>query len=120
MKAPTILYGPVIDMPYPPIIELTERFGQASGSQKANESPIFSCSRPTRGTWVAAGIAAAGPPPGHEEGGMTRRMTIMLIVVGLLFGSVFGFQIFIKTMIKNFISAMPQPLQSVTRVTQHG
>jgi hypothetical protein len=51
---------------------------------------------------------------------MTRRVTITLVVVGPLFGRVFGFQIFMKTMIKKSISAMPQPLQSVTRVTQHG
>jgi membrane fusion protein, multidrug efflux system len=51
---------------------------------------------------------------------MTRRMTIMLVVVGLLFASVVGFQLFMKTMINKFISAMLQPLQSVTPVTQHG
>jgi membrane fusion protein (multidrug efflux system) len=50
-------------------------------------------------------------------------MIIMLVVVGLVFGGVFSFQIFIKTKIKKFMSAMPQPLQTVstvTRITQHG
>jgi len=48
---------------------------------------------------------------------MTRRMIIMLVVVG--FGGVFGFQIFMKTMIKKFMSAMPT-LQTVTRIALHG
>jgi membrane fusion protein, multidrug efflux system len=48
---------------------------------------------------------------------MTKRMTIMLIAVGLVFGGVFGFQIFIKTMIKQFMSTMPQPPQTVSTVT---
>jgi hypothetical protein len=69
---------------------------------------------------VAAALRPQVRHQGMEEGGMTRRMTILLVVVGLLFGSVFGFQIFMKATIKKFISAMPQPLQSVTRVTQHG
>jgi membrane fusion protein (multidrug efflux system) len=48
---------------------------------------------------------------------MTKRMTIMLIAVGLVFGGVFGFQIFMKTMVKKFMSAMPQPPQTVSTVT---
>jgi hypothetical protein len=50
-------------------------------------------------------------------------MTITVVVVGLVFGGVFGFQIFMKTMIEKFMCAMPWPLQivsTVTRVTQHG
>jgi membrane fusion protein, multidrug efflux system len=47
---------------------------------------------------------------------MTKRMTIMLIAVGLVFGGVFGFQIFMKTMIKKFMSAMPQPAQTVSTI----
>jgi membrane fusion protein, multidrug efflux system len=47
---------------------------------------------------------------------MTKRMTIMLIVVGLVFGGVFGFQIFKNTMIKKFMSAMPVPPQTVATV----
>jgi membrane fusion protein, multidrug efflux system len=48
---------------------------------------------------------------------MTKRMTFMLIAVGLVFGGVFGFQIFMKTMIKQFMSTMPQPAQTVSTVT---
>jgi len=48
---------------------------------------------------------------------MTKRMIIMLIAVGLVFGGVFGFQIFQKAMIKKFMSAMPQPPQTVSTVT---
>jgi membrane fusion protein (multidrug efflux system) len=48
---------------------------------------------------------------------MTKRMIIMLIAVGLVFGGVFGFQIFVKTMTKKFMSAMPQPPQTVSTVT---
>jgi membrane fusion protein, multidrug efflux system len=48
---------------------------------------------------------------------MTKRMTIMLIVVGLVFGGVFGFQIFKNAMIKKFMSAMPVPPQTVSTVT---
>jgi membrane fusion protein (multidrug efflux system) len=48
---------------------------------------------------------------------MSKRMTIMLIAVGLVFGGVFGVQFFMKTMIKKFMSAMPQPAQTVSTVT---
>jgi membrane fusion protein, multidrug efflux system len=48
---------------------------------------------------------------------MTKRMIIMLIAVGVVFGGVFGFQIFKNTMIKKFMSAMPQPPQTVSTVT---
>jgi membrane fusion protein (multidrug efflux system) len=47
---------------------------------------------------------------------MTKRMIIMLIAVGVVFGGVFGFQIFKNTMIKKFMSAMPQPPQTVSTV----
>ena len=48
---------------------------------------------------------------------MTKRMIIMLIAVGLVFGGVFGFQIFKNAMIRKFMSAMPQPPQTVSTVT---
>ena len=48
---------------------------------------------------------------------MTKRMIIMLIAVGLVFGGVFGFQIFKNAMTKKFMSAMPQPPQTVSTVT---
>jgi len=41
----------------------------------------------------------------------------MLIAVGLVFGGVFGFQIFKNDMTKKFMSAMPQPPQTVSTVT---
>jgi membrane fusion protein (multidrug efflux system) len=48
---------------------------------------------------------------------MTKRMIIMLIAVGLVFGGVFGFLNFRGAMIKKFMSAMPQPPQTVSTVT---
>jgi membrane fusion protein, multidrug efflux system len=48
---------------------------------------------------------------------MTKRMTIMLLAVGLVLGGVFGFQIFMKTMVKKFMSSMPQPAQTVATAT---
>jgi membrane fusion protein, multidrug efflux system len=48
---------------------------------------------------------------------MTKRMTIMLIVVLLVFGGVFGFQIFKNAMIKKFMTAMAPPPQTVSTVT---
>jgi membrane fusion protein, multidrug efflux system len=47
---------------------------------------------------------------------MTKRMTIMLIAVVLVFGGVFGFQIFKNAMIKKFMSAMAPPPQTVSTV----
>jgi membrane fusion protein (multidrug efflux system) len=48
---------------------------------------------------------------------VTKRMIIMLIAVGLVFGGVFGFQIFKNTMIKKFMSAMALPPQTVSATT---
>src|SRR5258708_11831523 len=48
---------------------------------------------------------------------MTKRMIIMLIAVGVVFGGVFGFLNFRAAMIKKFMSAMPQPPQTVSTVT---
>jgi membrane fusion protein, multidrug efflux system len=48
---------------------------------------------------------------------MTKRMTIMLLAVGLVLGGVFGFQMFMKTMVKKFMSAMAQPPQTVSTAT---
>jgi membrane fusion protein, multidrug efflux system len=42
------------------------------------------------------------------------RMIIMLILVGLVFGGVFGFQAFRNAMIKKFIGAMGTPPQTVS------
>src|SRR5579871_356652 len=48
---------------------------------------------------------------------MTKRMTIMLIAVLLVFGGVFGFQIFKNAMIKKFMTSMAPPPQTVSTVT---
>ncbi len=48
---------------------------------------------------------------------MTKRMTIMLIAVLLVFGGVFGFQIFKNAMIKKFMTYMAPPPQTVSTVT---
>jgi membrane fusion protein, multidrug efflux system len=48
---------------------------------------------------------------------VTKRMVIMLTAVGLVFGGVFGFQIFKNAMIKKFMSAMASPPQTVSATT---
>src|ERR1700674_677582 len=45
---------------------------------------------------------------------MTKRMVIMLIAVGLVFGGIFGFQAFKGAMIKKFMSQMSAPPQTVS------
>jgi membrane fusion protein, multidrug efflux system len=45
---------------------------------------------------------------------MTKRMLIMLIAVGLLFGGIFGFQIFKGRMIKKFMASNKPPPATVT------
>ena len=45
---------------------------------------------------------------------MTKRMTIMLIAVAVVFGGIFGFQAFKAAMIKKFIGAMGSPPQTVS------
>jgi len=45
---------------------------------------------------------------------MTKRMVIMLAVVAVVFGAIFGFQAFKAAMIKKFMSTMAQPPQTVT------
>ncbi len=45
---------------------------------------------------------------------MTKRMLIMLIAVAVVFGGIFGFQVFKSMMIKKFMSSMAQPPQTVT------
>ena len=45
---------------------------------------------------------------------MTKRMVIMLAAVAVVFGGVFGFQMFKAAMIKKFMSQMAQPPQTVT------
>jgi membrane fusion protein (multidrug efflux system) len=45
---------------------------------------------------------------------MTKRMLIMLILVGILFGGIFGFKIFKARMIKKFMASKQQPPATVT------
>jgi membrane fusion protein, multidrug efflux system len=45
---------------------------------------------------------------------MIKRMVIMLVVVAVVFGGVFGFQAFKGAMTKNFMSSMSNPPQTVT------
>ena len=47
---------------------------------------------------------------------MKKRMVIMLMAVGVVFGGIFGFQAFKGAMIKKFMSAQAQPPQTVTTV----
>jgi membrane fusion protein (multidrug efflux system) len=47
---------------------------------------------------------------------MTKRMVIMLAAVAVVFGGIFGFQVFKAAMIKKFISAMGSPPQTVSAV----
>ena len=47
---------------------------------------------------------------------MTKRMVIMLAAVAVVFGGIFGFQVFKATMIKKFISAMGSPPQTVSAI----
>jgi membrane fusion protein (multidrug efflux system) len=45
---------------------------------------------------------------------MTKRMGIMLVAVGLLFGGIFGFQAFKAKMMKQFMASMKMPPATVT------
>jgi membrane fusion protein, multidrug efflux system len=47
---------------------------------------------------------------------MTKRMVIMLAAAAVVFGGIFGFQVFKAAMIKKFISAMGSPPQTVSAV----
>jgi membrane fusion protein, multidrug efflux system len=47
---------------------------------------------------------------------MTKRMVIMLAAVAVVFGLIFGFQIFKGIMIKKFISAASNPAQTISAV----
>ena len=47
---------------------------------------------------------------------MLKRMLIMLIAVALVFGAVFGFEAFKNKMIKQFISGLSNPPQTVSTI----
>lgn len=45
---------------------------------------------------------------------MTKRMIIMLIAVGILFGGIFGFKIFMNGFLNNMFDNMPMPTATIT------
>jgi membrane fusion protein (multidrug efflux system) len=45
---------------------------------------------------------------------MTKRMVIMLVAVAIVFGGIFGFQVFKAAMIRKFITAASNPPQTVS------
>jgi len=45
---------------------------------------------------------------------MTKRMIIMLLAIGLLFGGIIGYQMFVAAMMKKFMSGNAQPPATVT------
>ena len=47
---------------------------------------------------------------------MIKRMVIMLIAVAIVFGGIFGFQVFKAAMIKKFMSSMQAPPQTVSAI----
>ncbi|HVB49574.1 MAG TPA: efflux RND transporter periplasmic adaptor subunit [Burkholderiales bacterium] len=47
---------------------------------------------------------------------MTKRMLLMLVLVGLVFGGIFGFQAFKARMIKKYIAAQGIPAQTVSTI----
>jgi membrane fusion protein, multidrug efflux system len=49
----------------------------------------------------------------------TKRMVIMLIAVAVVFGGIFGFKAFIAVKIKEFMSTMKAPPQTVSATTAH-
>jgi membrane fusion protein, multidrug efflux system len=48
---------------------------------------------------------------------MTKRMVIMLIAVAVVFGGIFGFKAFVAVKIKEFMSTMKAPPQTVSATT---
>ena len=50
---------------------------------------------------------------------MIKRMVIMLVAVAIVFGGIFGFQLFKAAMIKKFITALGNPPQTIS-VTRAG
>ncbi len=48
---------------------------------------------------------------------MTKRMAIMLLLVGALLGAIFGFQAFKARMVKKFMASQGTPVQTVSTIT---
>lgn len=47
---------------------------------------------------------------------MTKRMVLMLVIAGLIFGGIFGFQAFKSRMIKKYLSSQGVPPQTVSTI----
>jgi membrane fusion protein, multidrug efflux system len=47
---------------------------------------------------------------------MTKRMVLMLLIAGVLFGGIFGFQVFKSRMIKKYLSSQGIPPQTVSTI----
>ncbi len=45
---------------------------------------------------------------------MTKRMVIMLVCVGVLFGAIFGWKAFVNHMMTGFFDNMPMPVANVS------
>jgi membrane fusion protein (multidrug efflux system) len=54
-----------------------------------------------------------------KRASMTKRMLIMLIALAVVFGGVFGFQVFKAAMIKKFMATMSAPPQTVSASAAH-
>lgn len=74
--------------------------------------------RPSGESTAATGDGTKDSGPGFQKkrGGMIKRMVIMLVLVGLLFGGIFGFKFLVGRMIKKAMSANKQPPVTVSTV----
>jgi len=50
---------------------------------------------------------------------MTKRMLVMLVLAGCVFGGIIGFQAFKARMVKQYLSSQGQPAQTVSTTTAH-
>jgi hypothetical protein len=73
------------------------------------------------GEQVSRPLASGAQHPGAQHSGkkpkrasVAKRMVIMLLLVGLVLGAVFGFQIFKSHMIAQVMAAMANPPQTVS------
>src|SRR5262249_19643589 len=77
---------------------------------RPHPEPLHAAARPDRERRRRLGRHARipGRPP------MIKRMVIMLILVGIVIGAIFGFQVFKAGMIKKFMAAASSPPQTVS------
>lgn len=47
---------------------------------------------------------------------MTKRMILMLVVVGIIFGGIFGYKAFVSQMISGYFENMPEQAETITAV----